>query len=160
MRRLTLLFPVLIPALALGWAGCSLFDGDDEELLPIPERLTVGLQRPDAVPEEVSPRAAFLRLRSEDDYRCLGYRIATRLSFDGEILRLEVRGVEEPEGGCYTALGPAEFSTYLELGEGAYGLYIETDDRTDRYRLEIAADAVRLIPEETSFTAPEPGEGG
>ena len=93
-----------------------------------------------------------LTLNTEDDYPCLDYRIGTELRVsDGSIVA--VLGCVFPPAICLTALGPAGFTTDLDLSVGTHVLELRARTDTDRYRVEVSASDVRLEVIEASFSS-------
>ncbi|MDH4222082.1 MAG: hypothetical protein OEV55_00935 [candidate division Zixibacteria bacterium] len=93
----------------------------------------------------------FLKMRTEKIYGCCNYSIETRISEFGNNVSIVILGVYKPSG-CYTALGPAKYESFLNLPEGKYRLNFYYKGSVDRYEVEISNSRIEIDQKSFGFT--------
>jgi len=93
-----------------------------------------------------------LVLQTEDIYPCLNYRLAAALRVEDDTI-VVVLGCVFPPPICLDALGPAGFNGDIDLAPGAYVLELRAQGATDRYRVDVSSDAVRVEPIDATFSS-------
>jgi hypothetical protein len=89
------------------------------------------------------PPTIQLRLETEKIYPCCNYILVTRLSHSGSEFIADIQGIDESVV-CFTSLGPAGFSEFIELGNGRYALQFRDGHEWSAYWLTVDEGALTI----------------
>lgn len=101
------------------------------------------------------PRDAniLISIRTKKIFGCINYYIENTFEQDANDLTMDLLDIGI-DGVCFTALGPATASKYLQLDSRKYNFHLFNGSEEDVYRLLIEDDRIDIVPVLTSFSDP------
>ncbi len=140
---------VVLLAMFLAGTGCGWMATDPE---PVEGDLILHVREiHDFTFARVGTPDIALFIETDREYSCANFWLDSSLEVQGRTISLSISGIRVPEI-CLTAIGPAQFKSFLPVTEGEYSLRIAYGGRTDTYALSITGEAITLQPEQAGFT--------
>lgn len=146
------LFLVAAPLLLL--PGCGIFDSSKGELKPIEGNLIFRFQEGYQDHGGISEPGIRLSMVTEKTYPCCNWSIRSKVTVQKGAILIRVFGVYVPEV-CATAIGPAAWSSFLDISTGEYSVYFSYRDMTDRYSLTVTDSSLEITEHISRFTKPK-----
>jgi hypothetical protein len=143
---------VILPLLILMVAGCTSNSQEVSGPDPGNSKLTLELREVHLPTGQIGPPQPALILVTSEVYGCCNYEILTHIERHGDVLEVDVVGVNLPGGMCQTALGPAHARISLpELSECDRIIFRRGADM-DQYSITVDDSTLRLRGPEGHFT--------
>ncbi len=133
---------------------CDIFDSSEKELKPIEGNITFGIQEGYQVHDAISKPSIMLSMVTEKIYPCFNWSIISRIRVKNNEISIDFLGIYLPEV-CATAVGPAKSTSFVDISEGEYLLYLSYKDITDRYVLILTDSSIEITEDTSQFTKPK-----
>ena len=135
-------------------ACSSIFDDAVEEEIPFEGKLFVEITGPYFRNETIVNQAS-IRLKTEQIYGCVNYRIENTVTLSSNIMIINIsQRFLEPTNICAPALGPAIGWIPVNLYPGNYLLSLNIGSHTDYYSINYEENNYILKALDISFSAP------
>ena len=149
----TLGFSLFIMSL-LVFLGCDIFDSSEKELRPIEGNIIFSVKEGYKNHDSISEPSIMLSMATEKIYPCCNWSIISKIAVQSNKISIDFLGIYVPEI-CLTALGPATFTSFLDISNGEYSLYFSSMSGTDRYILTVTDSSIKITEDVSQFTKPE-----
>jgi hypothetical protein len=97
-----------------------------------------------------------LTLRTEREWPCRGFQIATTTEREGNTLRVTLDSVHHPGELCQPAFGPAYGDATFIAPTEPLTILLRADRTTDTLQLVVSADSLVLVPRSRQFLIVDP----
>ena len=140
--------------------GCNDLTGSEEEnadLLPIDKGIGFSVQEVhDQSSRMNAPVKPFIQLSmdTKDIYRCMNFRIDSRLTSTPSGQLIDINGVRD-QYVCLAALGPAQNEFTLDLQPGDYELTFNYRSKSYDYTLSVTETSLQITGDSDSFIEPK-----
>ena len=135
---------LLIVAVGSLLLGCRQSrEPDGRNLIPLRSSVIFSLEE-----EEGKVR---LLMWTTEVFPCLNYELRTDYRQRKSRFEVTIKGIVPPRT-CFGKEGPARYTRSLGSLSGTYELVIRSQRETDRYRVTVVRDRIRIRPMQQSFT--------
>ncbi len=135
------LFLFLFASSLFVFLGCSIFKS--EESKPIEGNIIFSVKEGYRDYSSISEPSIMLSMVTEKIYPCCNWSIICDVIVDGNIVSVDFLGIYIPEI-CLTALGPAHYTSFLDIPEGEYSLYFTYKGVVDAYVLTVTDSSIKI----------------
>ena len=132
--------------------SCGIFD--PEKLKPIEGNIIFSIQEGYRDHDSISEPSIMLSMATEKICPCCNWSIISEITMHGNKISIDVLGIYVPEI-CFTAVGPAQSTSFLDISEGKYSLYFSYRGFTDRYVLTVTDSSIKITGDVSQFTKPK-----
>jgi hypothetical protein len=139
--------------IVLSIQGCKIFK-TPKNLQPIEGNIVFSIKEGYEHPYSVGEPRIMLKMVTEKIYPCYNWTIDSDVGVRDKSINVTLNGIYVPEI-CFTALGPATFSSFLDLPNGDYVLTFTAGEIKDKYTLTVTDDYIKLNELSSHFTIPE-----
>lgn len=147
-------FGFFLLATSLLFLSCGVFDSSEGELKPIEGNLIFRFEEGYQDHGGISEPSIRLSMVTEKTYPCYNWSIRSQVMVQNREILVRVFGVYVPEV-CATAIGPAAWSSFLDISTGEYSVYFSYRDMTDRYSLVVTDSSLEITEHISQFTKPK-----
>ncbi len=129
-------------------------DSSENELLPVEGNIIFAIYEGYANYSSIESPRVVLSMVTEKIYPCYNYSIKSRVIVQSNHINITLLGIYVPKI-CETLIGPASFSSFLDVPVGVYSLNFSFNNITDRYILTVTDSYIKVTKSGTQFTKPE-----
>jgi len=149
----------LFAASLLVFLSCNTFDSSGkelrpEELKPIEGNIIISVHEGYQGYDSISEPSIMLSMATEKIYPCCNWSIISKVTVWSNKISIDLLGIRVPEIGL-TALGPAKFTSFLDISEGEYLLYFSYRNVIDRYVLTVTDSSIEITEYVSQLTKPK-----
>lgn len=151
IKRYGLLLSVISFSIFL---GCDILDPEKRELKPIEGNIIFNIQEGYQQQDAVSKPDIILKMVTEKIYLHFNHSIIADQFLGEDWILTDLQGISIPLI-LAPALGPARYSSFLDIPVGEYSVYFSYMCVTDRYLLTVTDSYIKVTEDAAQFTHPE-----
>ena len=143
----------------LVFLSCNTFDSSGKEprpkeLRPIEGKIIISIHEGYQDHDSISEPSIMLSMATEKIYPYFNWSIPSKITVGSNKISIDLLGIHVPELGL-PAIGPAKFTSFLDISEGEYLLYFYYRGVIDRYVLTITDSSIEITEYVSQFTKPK-----